>query len=110
VKRRPWLILADVGMPEVDGFEFCRRVRSNALLSHTPLVFVSGSAKYKERHGALQLGADDSFPAVRRKRRRADRVFGFREGGIISATVQDLSGPQAVYAFLDQGQFQVRPR
>src|SRR6266540_1499256 len=37
-ERRPWLMLADLGMPEVDGFEFCRRVRANSLLSHRPLV------------------------------------------------------------------------
>jgi CheY-like chemotaxis protein len=59
VQQRPWLILADVSMPEVDGFEFCRRVRSHSLLSHTPLLFVSGSDKYKERYRALQIGADD---------------------------------------------------
>jgi CheY-like chemotaxis protein/signal recognition particle receptor subunit beta len=59
VQHRPWLILADVTMPELDGFEFCRRVRSHALLSHTPLLFISGSDKYKERYHALQIGADD---------------------------------------------------
>jgi hypothetical protein len=46
-------------MPEVDGFEFCRRVRSHPLLSHIPLLFISGSDKYKERYRALQIGADD---------------------------------------------------
>ena len=59
VQHRPWLILADVSMPEVDGFEFCRRVRSHPLLSHTPLLFISGTDKYKERYRALQIGADD---------------------------------------------------
>jgi hypothetical protein len=59
VQNRPWLILADVSMPEVDGFEFCRRVRSHALLARLPLLFISGSDKYKERYRALQIGADD---------------------------------------------------
>jgi mutual gliding-motility protein MglA len=59
LQDRPWLILADVSMPEVDGFEFCRRVRSHPLLSHTPLLFISGSDKYKERYRALRIGADD---------------------------------------------------
>ena len=58
-ERRPWLILADLGMPEIDGFEFCRRARANSLLRHTPLVFISGSDRYKDRYRALQLGADD---------------------------------------------------
>jgi DNA-binding response OmpR family regulator/signal recognition particle receptor subunit beta len=59
VQNRPWMILADISMPEVDGFEFCRRVRNHALLSRKPLLFISGSDKYKERYRALQIGADD---------------------------------------------------
>jgi DNA-binding response OmpR family regulator len=59
VQKRPWLILADVSMPEIDGFEFCARVRSHPLLSHIPLLFVSDSDRYKDRYRALQLGADD---------------------------------------------------
>jgi CheY-like chemotaxis protein len=59
VQNRPWLILADISMPEVDGFEFCRRVRSHPLLARMPLLFISGSDKYKERYRALQIGADD---------------------------------------------------
>jgi CheY-like chemotaxis protein/signal recognition particle receptor subunit beta len=59
VQNRPWMILADISMPEVDGFEFCRRVRNHALLSRKPLLFISGSDKYKDRYRALQIGADD---------------------------------------------------
>ena len=59
VQNRPWLILADVSMPEVDGFEFCQRVRNHPLLSHTPLLFISGDDSMKSRYRALQLGADD---------------------------------------------------
>jgi mutual gliding-motility protein MglA len=59
VQNRPWVILADISMPEVDGFEFCRRVRNHPLLSRMPLLFISGSDKYKERYRALQIGADD---------------------------------------------------
>jgi len=59
VHNRPWMILADISMPEVDGFEFCRRVRNHPMLSRLPLLFISGSDKYKERYRALQIGADD---------------------------------------------------
>jgi CheY-like chemotaxis protein len=59
VQNRPWMILADISMPEVDGFEFCRRVRNHPLLARMPVLFISGSDKYKERYRALQIGADD---------------------------------------------------
>ena len=57
--QRPWLMLVDVDLPEIDGFEFCRRVRANSLLSHTPLVFISSSDKFKDRARAQQVGSDD---------------------------------------------------
>jgi mutual gliding-motility protein MglA len=59
MEQRLWLILADFDMAEIDGLEFCRRVRSSSLLRHTPLVFISGSDRYKDRYRAVQLGADD---------------------------------------------------
>jgi len=57
--RRPWLIITEVNMTGMDGFEFCRRVRSHALLRHTPLVFLSGWDDYRERYHGLKLGADE---------------------------------------------------
>jgi CheY-like chemotaxis protein len=59
VEHRPWLILADSGLPEMDGFEFCRRVRAHTLISHTPFLFVSKSDTYKERARAQQVGSDE---------------------------------------------------
>jgi len=178
-QHRPWVMLADLGMPEVDGFEFCRRVRANSLLSHRPLVFISGSDRYKDRYRALQLGADEflskqtpirelliriqllltrysdleSAPAKQAGTEKAAvggalqgqievfgaagvlqicsqgaltgifsaqareggeekiAVFGFRDGQIITATAQELTGPEAVYSFLawDRGQFKFVP-
>jgi DNA-binding response OmpR family regulator len=59
LERRPWLILTDVRMPRMDGFEFCRRVRSHSLIRQTPLLFLSGWDDYKQRYQGLELGADD---------------------------------------------------
>jgi len=59
IEKRPWLIMTDVSMPEVDGFELCRRVRATTLISHTPVVFLSGWDDYRDRQRALQVGADE---------------------------------------------------
>jgi len=59
LERRPWLILTDVRMPGMDGFELCRRVRSHSLIRQTPLLFLSGWDDYKQRYQGLELGADD---------------------------------------------------
>jgi hypothetical protein len=46
-------------MPRVDGFEFCRRVRSHSLIRHTPLIFLSGWDDYKDRYRGMEAGADE---------------------------------------------------
>jgi DNA-binding response OmpR family regulator len=57
--KRPWLIISDVNMPRMDGFEFCRRVRDHALLRRTPLILYSAWDDYTERYLGLKLGADE---------------------------------------------------
>jgi DNA-binding response OmpR family regulator len=59
LERRPWLILTDVNMPRLDGFELCRRVRAHSLIRHTPLIFLSGWDEYKDRYQGLAAGADE---------------------------------------------------
>jgi DNA-binding response OmpR family regulator len=59
LEKRPWLILSEVTVPGLDGFELCRRVRGHSLLHHTPFVFLSGRDDYRDRYHGLRLGADD---------------------------------------------------
>jgi DNA-binding response OmpR family regulator len=59
LEKRPWLILSEVTVPGLDGFELCRRVRSHSLLHHTPFVFLSGRDDYRDRYHGIRLGADD---------------------------------------------------
>ncbi len=56
---RPDLIILDVKMPGLDGFEVCARVRSNPSLASTPVVFLSSSCSLDERQQGLQVGGDD---------------------------------------------------
>lgn len=57
--KRPWLILSEVNMPRMDGFELCRRVRNHALVRRTPLILYSTWDDYTERYLGLKLGADE---------------------------------------------------
>jgi DNA-binding response OmpR family regulator len=56
---RPWLIIAELGLPGRDGFEFCAQVRAHRLLRHTPFLFLSERDGYEDRAQALTTGADD---------------------------------------------------
>jgi len=55
----PDLVLLDIMMPGMDGYEVCRRFRSNPRLSHLKIVLVSGKAMIEERLKGYEVGADD---------------------------------------------------
>lgn len=55
-REAPDLIVLDVGLPEMDGFEVCRRVRAN---SDVPILFLTARDHEIDRILGLELGADD---------------------------------------------------
>jgi DNA-binding response OmpR family regulator len=57
--ERPTLALLDVMMPEMDGLDACRRIKSNSRFSDVPLFLVTARAMVQERERGLEAGADD---------------------------------------------------
>ena len=57
--RRPDLILLDILMPEMDGFEVCRRLQADAELASIPLIFVSAAYEKHVIVEALGVGGVD---------------------------------------------------
>ena len=55
----PDLILVDVMMPIMDGFEVCRRVRENASTMHVPVIFITGKNEIKDEELGFSVGASD---------------------------------------------------
>jgi len=56
---QPDVILLDVMMPGMDGFEVCARLKANPATRHIPVVFVSALDERVDRLRGLDLGADD---------------------------------------------------
>lgn len=56
---QPDLILLDVMMPGIDGYEVCRRIRMTPSLRYTRIIIVSAKAMVSERLKGYQAGADD---------------------------------------------------
>ncbi len=57
--KAPELILLDIRMPGVDGFEVCRRLKGRQETRDIPLVFLSAAREVEERVEGLRLGAVD---------------------------------------------------
>lgn len=55
----PDLILSDIQMPEMDGYEFLENVRKRGFTKHTPIIMLSARAESKERIKSYKLGAQD---------------------------------------------------
>ncbi len=53
------IILLDVMMPDMDGFEVCRRIKSNPATQHIPVVMVTALDQPSDRVRGLEAGADD---------------------------------------------------
>jgi two-component system cell cycle response regulator len=53
------LVLLDVMMPEMDGFEVCRRIKTNPATHHIPVVMVTALDQPSDRVRGLEVGADD---------------------------------------------------
>lgn len=52
-------ILSDLYMPEIDGKEFVRQIRQNALWAKIPIIILSGAQESDIRINCLEIGADD---------------------------------------------------
>jgi DNA-binding response OmpR family regulator len=59
LEKLPDIIISDIMMPKVDGFEFCKKIRTNESTSTIPFIFLTAKSDEQFRLLGTQLGADD---------------------------------------------------
>ena len=55
----PDLLILDVNMPKIDGYEVCQRIRKDARLRKTPILMITGNPDRQEQVKGIEVGADD---------------------------------------------------
>jgi DNA-binding response OmpR family regulator len=58
-RERPDLVILDIMLPDSDGIEICRGIRSSPDLAHIPVIFLTARASESDRILGLELGAND---------------------------------------------------
>src|ERR1043165_8041 len=72
----PDVIVADINMPEMDGYTFINHIRSSGFLQNIPMVMLSGSDSTENKLRCLESGADDFVVKPFNPRELAARVKG----------------------------------
>ncbi len=55
----PNVIVLDIMLPDIDGYEVCRQLRTNLRTSHIPIIFLTQKDERNDKIQGLELGADD---------------------------------------------------
>ncbi len=59
MSEKPDLILMDMSLPEIDGWEATRRIKADETMAQTPVIALTAHAMASDREKALEAGCDD---------------------------------------------------
>ncbi len=97
-KEPAQVILSDVMMPKMDGFELMRKIRSNPLFKNVYIILITARIQERDRVQGLDLGADDyitkpfSFSELLARVRVGSRVVQYQQHLEHQALVDSLTG------------------
>ncbi len=104
----PDLVITDVSMPEMDGFELCRRLRDNQRLSDIPIIILTAATEEKDVCEGLGLGASDYVRKPFSPRELSLRVQNILKGAKEKRRLQETfarhTSPEVVSELMNQAE------
>ncbi len=58
-KKMPNVVVLDINLPDINGYEVCRQLRGNLRTKHIPIIFLTQKDERSDKIRGLELGADD---------------------------------------------------
>jgi two-component system, OmpR family, alkaline phosphatase synthesis response regulator PhoP len=94
------LILLDLNLPHMSGFEMCRRLRAESATAHVPILILTARTDESDKVLGLNLGADDYIT----------KPFSMRElVARVNAALRRAGAPEADYPVYDSGVLMIDP-
>jgi len=94
----PDIVLADIFMPKMNGYEVCERIKTNERFRHIPVMLLVGSFEPFDEAEARRVGADDyltkPFQSIRELINKVSALLGGKSDAQ-EATTRELPSPQA---------------
>jgi len=87
---KPDLIVLDIMMPKLDGYEVCRAVKSNPETRNIPVILLSAKGRNVDQKMGFDVGADDYITKPFSPRKLVERI-----NAILGQTVSERSTPSS---------------
>jgi two-component system alkaline phosphatase synthesis response regulator PhoP len=72
--ERPDLIVLDIMMPKLDGYEVCKAIKSNSETRHIPVILLSAKGRNVDQKMGFDVGADDYITKPFSPRKLVERI------------------------------------
>ena len=72
--EKPDLIVLDIMMPKLDGYEVCKSIKSNAATQHIPVILLSAKGRNVDQKLGFDVGADDYITKPFSPRKLVERI------------------------------------
>lgn len=108
----PDLVMADVNMPGINGYEMCRLIKRTEETAHIPVILLVGSFEPFDEAEAQEVGADDfltkPFQSIRQLVNKVTDLLNRKVNVIAEPPVAETGAPPAVDSFADTLEFENR--